>query len=1085
MAILLQKIMNEQKDDLTIFKSFANRPGFVSKMSEMISEFKSYCIEPQMLTQDIIYENLSKPSQKKLQDIAKLYEQFNALTTSNYLIGEDFYGLLIEKIATSPLVRESEFYIDGYHLLNKQEELILMQLARYAKSLTIVLTHDTQSDEAHFSLPRRTFSRLTEVLDKQKIAYTLDELKPDKLPRFQMSPGLSHLEENFLAIKSEQMAFEDVSFFHAPNTRLEVEEVAYRIHQLVHEQKASYSDIAIYMNDENQYNDLIYSIFPTFNIPVFLDYKEKMVQHPLLMFLYHLLEVITHQWQYDSLFAVLKTGMLFDVSTIETAAHYQKAYQAYLSELDLLENYCLSRYITKSHWQSETDFEYSRYQGLGRGYVKTDDDLALEQILNKLRTSIAKPLQAFESAFLEANTYTQKSEVLFEFIETLQIPKKLMLLKQVAEDEKELTKAKQHDQVWNKVLHLFEELVEVGKADEVSLNDYQRILQAGLLQMDYATVPSRLDQVYAGTCKRARYQLTQDLNEVGQFGVKYAFVLGVNEGVMPKTPQESSLLNETEREALKQSGIELAPTLEQSFEDELFILYTVFTSARRHLTLSYVSANDEGESFLASHVYVKTKELFESVQEFPVSRALSRDIYEQLTTPKQAVQLLIKELKAHEEMTRYYEPLLSYFETKEPLRYDIIRRAIQYKNDVKTLTESETKGIYTDEIVASVSRIEQFNKCEFAHYVRYGLNAKEREQYKLDLPHIGELYHEALKRIAEMIEKEQKSFAELTQEECYTLANLTANELADKLLYKILKRNRRMMMLKDKLVHVIYKTLVGLKYQSAKSHYRPLFFELPFGVKTKNGINLKSQTLPNGFKFSLKGTVDRIDVAHLDNEAYLRIIDYKSSAKELELDKVYYGLSLQLLTYLDVAVSNALQLIHEEAKPGGLHYFHIHQPYTSENTKDILQDVKLEQLLHDDQMSSYKMKGYLPKEVSIATLADHTLFETQKSDVVPITLKKDGEFAKTGNKVLTQLELDTLREYSQHKMIESATAITQGQLEINPISHKSENACQYCSYRQICQFDPDFLGNKKQVLPKLKDETLFEMIHDSLMKGEA
>ncbi len=1084
MAILLQKVMNEQKDELTMFKSFVNRPGFVTKMSEMISEFKSYRIAPEMLHQVGSMQELSKPSQKKLQDIAHLYEQFELLTTTNYLVGEDYYQLLIDQIANSQIIQQTEFYIDGYHLLNKQEEMILLQLAKYAKAVTIVLTHDLKSEASHFSLPRRTFDRLTTLFNEHKVSYEQQTLTPDVLPRFNAAKGLAHLEQSFLAIPIQTTEEDDVAFFHAPNRRLEVEEVAFRIHKLVHEQNVAFSDIAIYLNDENSYYDLIYSIFPTFNIPVFLDYKEKMIHHPLLSFLYHLLDVINHHWRYESLFTLIKTGLMQDVSNIESGAAYQKAYETYLTQLDLLENYCLSRHVTKKQWVSKEPFEYSRYQGLGRGYVKKDEDIALETLLNELRVQIGTPLAKFESDFSKAKTYLEKSEVLFTFIETLQIPKKLALLKEVAEIDQDLTKVKQHDQVWNKMLHLFEELVEVGQHEQVSVEDYQHILQAGILQMEYATVPPSLDQVYVGTCKRARYQLTQDLNEPGQFGIKHAFVLGVNEGQMPQTPKEISLLNETEREVLKENGIELAPTLEQTFEDELFILYTVFTSARQSLTLSYVSANDEGESFLASHVYVQTKEMFKAVDEYSLSRIKTSELYSQLTTPKQAVHLLIRELKGEKQDINSFEPLLNYFKTTDYHRYSLIIRALNYENETTPLTLEETKAIYTDEIVASVSRIELFNKCEFAHYVRYGLKAKEREQYKLELPHIGELYHEALKRIAVLIEKDHKSFADLTTDECYQLASMTSEELAEKLLYRILKQNRRMVMLKDKLIQVVYKTLVGLKYQASKSEYRPLFFELPFDTKTKQGIRVKSQPLPNGFKLSLKGAIDRIDVAHLNDEAYLRIIDYKSSVKDLELDKVYYGLSLQLLTYLDVAVSNALQLIKEPAHVGGLHYFHIHQPYTTDNKQDLLQVEDFEDNLDKTQMGDYKMTGYLPNDVGIVTLADTQLEQTNKSDVVPITLKTNGDFAQKGTKILTEPQFDLLRDYTQHKMVESATEITKGQIAINPISHKQEQACQYCDYRQICQFDPDFSGNNKRLLPKLNDERLFESIQNALVKGD-
>ena len=109
------------------------------------------------------------------------------------------------------------------------------------------------------------------------------------------------------------------------------------------------------------------------------------------------------------------------------------------------------------------------------------------------------------------------------------------------------------------------------------------------------------------------------------------------------------------------------------------------------------------------------------------------------------------------------------------------------------------------------------------------------------------------------------------------------------------------------------------------------------------------------------------------DHAYLRIIDYKSSEKDLELDKVYYGLSLQLLTYLDIVVSNALQLIDMPAEIGGLLYFHVHRPFISHDVDDLLRQEAYEQKVEQMQHEKYKMNGYLPEDYEVVHLSDQRL----------------------------------------------------------------------------------------------------------------
>ena len=603
--------------------------------------------------------------------------------------------------------------------------------------------------------------------------------------------------------------------------------------------------------------------------------------------------------------------------------------------------------------------------------------------------------------------------------------------------------------------------------------------------MAYATVPPRLDQVAIGELRRARYQLVSDLKTPGQYGIKHAFVLGVNEGQIPRSMTESSLLSEAERESLKKVGIELAPSLVQTQIDEQFILYTVFTSAKESLTLSYASSNDEGKEFLPSYIYSHLKNMFPNAIEAHISREWDEEVYEHLTTHTQTVSHLIATLKQYPNRRDYYEPLLNYYKETKPIVYQMMMQILNYQNDVTNLDEQLTKQLYSDEIVASVSRLELFNQCEFAHYLRYGLKLKEREQYKLDLPHIGELYHEALKRIAEKIKKENRSFADLTVAECQTLAQMVSDELSEQLLYKILRQSKRMMKLTERLTQVIYKTLLGLKYQGGHSAFKQLFFELPFDTKQTTGINLKSRELPNGFKLSLKGIIDRVDVAKNEEgtQAYLRIIDYKSSNKDLELDKVYYGLSLQLLTYLDIVVTNALQLVDLPADIGGLLYFHVHHPFISHDVDDLLHQESYQEKVEQMQQEKYKMNGYLPENYEVIHLSDQRLNEQVKSDIVPITLKKDGSFAARGNSTLTGDSLQMLREYTNRMIEDSATKITQGQLNINPTTYGKSTACDYCQYRGICQFDADFLGNESRILPKMKPDLVMEAMKCKLEEG--
>ncbi len=116
--------------------------------------------------------------------------------------------------------------------------------------------------------------------------------------------------------------------------------------------------------------------------------------------------------------------------------------------------------------------------------------------------------------------------------------------------------------------------------------------------------------------------------------------------------------------------------------------------------------------------------------------------------------------------------------------------------------------------------------------------------------------------------------------------------------------------------------------------------------------------------------------------------EHKSSARALDLNEVLYGLSLQMLTYLDIVITHATQLIGTEATPAGVLYFHVHNPM-----------VESEQNLSEDQvekeiLKQFKMKGLLLGQADVVQLMDTSL-TSGTSDLIPAGLKKDGHLTSS------------------------------------------------------------------------------------------
>ena len=89
---------------------------------------------------------------------------------------------------------------------------------------------------------------------------------------------------------------------------------------------------------------------------------------------------------------------------------------------------------------------------------------------------------------------------------------------------------------------------------------------------------------------------------------------------------------------------------------------------------------------------------------------------------------------------------------------------------------------------------------------------------------------------------------------------------------------------------------ISLKYIVAslkESDFDVLGTEIKFDDTDDANYQPIEIELGDGKKVSIIGKIDRADIARLPDGKFIRIIDYKSSAKDLDLNKVVSGLQLQ------------------------------------------------------------------------------------------------------------------------------------------------------------------------------------------------
>jgi ATP-dependent helicase/nuclease subunit B len=1069
MNMLIRKIIDEQKDNLKLFQRSADKNGFIQQLEQMITEFRRYCIKPEELVQSLVKDHTAKALNDKLQDLEIIYKHFEEEVFGKYIDSEDYFHLLAESISVSPYLKNAEIYIDGFYSFTPQEYRVILELLKYCPRVTLAMTteqtcFDMPPDELDlFRMSGEACYSVYELAKAEGVTVEEPVLLFEK--QIWRHPSISYFEENFDSRPVIPYHGQTtITICEAGNRRAEIEGIAREIRNLIRSEGYRYREIAVLIRNGADYHELVEPIFEDYRIPYFIDQKRTMLNHPLIELLRSSLEVINTFWRYESVFRVIKTELLYPLK--ENPARIRE-------KMDKLENYVLAYGITGSKWTQKDRWTYRRFRGLESDVnIQTNAEMEMEQELNELKLLVTAPILRLSRRLKKADTGRKLCEAIYLFLEELDIPSKLEKWKAADEEKGNLVKVREHEQVWNAVIDLLDQYVEILGDEPISLKSFASVLESGFESLHFSLIPPALDQVLIGDLEKSR------LNDI-----KASFVIGLNEGVLPAKFSNEGILVDEDRESLISLGLKVAPSGRTRLLDENFYAYKALTIPSDLLFVSYPLANEEGKALIPSSYIKRIKDLFPlAAERFYVADPAELPETEQLNyveNMRTTLSYLTSQLQLKQRNYPVYDFWWDvydvYLESPWQKQAQKVLSSLFYTNQTVSLSQEVTDELYGDTLQGSVSRMELFNGCAFSHFAQHGLKLRERQVFRLEAPDIGELFHAALKHISDMVNEKNITWANLTKKQCEELSLEAVETIAPKLQNEILLSSERHHYIKYKLQQIITRASLVLSEHAKVSGFSPIGLEVEFGA---NGV-LEPLSFPlrNGKKMELRGRIDRIDQAKgEDDRVFLRVLDYKSSEKDLNLVDVYYGHALQMLTYLDVVMTNSKQLVKLEATPAGVLYFHVHNPIV--NAGKMLSMDEIEQEL----MKRFKMKGLILEDPDVVRLMDQSL-ESGDSQIISAGIKKDGHLSKR-SKVASLSDFDYLRKYVRSLYERTGNAIINGHVDINPYKLKDKTPCTFCAFKSVCHFDESIESNRYRVFPSHSNETVLDLIRKELSENE-
>ena len=976
--MLLTRILEESDDALKIYKGVRGKNSFVERVNMLISEMKRSEVSVDMLRE--VSESLEDSSflKYKLKDIVTLFSLYEEAIAGKYLDSEDYITFYGDKMLDSSLVAASDVWVYGFDTFTPKNMLVLERILKTARSLNIVMTWEdaaktppersakvdagdpSQSGDAAwpgdagflaaddredlFSLTGfviRNLVKMAEDLNEEVTCQAItgsvrDNLWSKTLREISVSP------EDSLQEKDPRITAVCTSNIYA-----EADRAAAYILQLVREHGYRFGDIVVVCNDTGLRSGVIRRTFVRWGIPVFIDQKRKVIQHPVVGFLLSLLEIIGSGYRDSAVMQLIKSGFLGLAE----------------EEQDALENYVQQFKIRGTLWKKP----FSR---MGDNY--TAEDL---NRFNGLREQVVSVIETARDRIGKYNTAGEKIRGLYGFLaDDFMMEDRIEAMAKAQQEAGFLDGAAETGQSWNVICRIFDQIVETVGEERLSGRALRQIVEAGLAEMEIGIVPVNPDSVLVGTMQRTR---------VGR--VKALLVLGANEGLLPLQKTDEGLLSEREKAVLEEMDLEFSRTEDMVKQEERLAIYRTLSQPEERLYVSCSRIDENGGELRPSAVFRELENFLQSRAESDDSVALGDledgEVTEIAVSPKGAISYLTDAFREYLEDGKLDEDWLYaglWYGSHEPEEMERIRRGMEFDNEQNALGGQLADALYRGDrraIEASASRLEKYSGCPFAHFISYGLRPEDLRVFEMGPREIGDIYHECIMKLSQRLTAGEDSFQgldavpiaitdpdsrwmKITQEECREEIRRILQEETGTYREGLLSSGRNESYRTERIVDICSRVAWAMIGQVRRGRIREMYFEQPFA----RGAQLPPIRVTAGeHEVLIKGKIDRMDVLEMPEhedglETAVRIVDYKTGGDSVDVEHFRSGYKLQLMLYLKAATQK------QEVKPAGVFLFKIREIDADADARTVVPgEAAVEERMED----AYKLEGIVLDDMDL------------------------------------------------------------------------------------------------------------------------